>query len=74
MLSMEEASSIQLLVQAGAVGLAFFLIWVVYKMATNHTKHIEASTERFTQAMDRNTDAWVKNAETSARLLERLSK
>lgn len=71
---MDEISAVQILVQGGAVGLSLALIYVVYKMATNHTRHIEESTRNFTTAMDRNTDAWVKNAEALGRLNEKLNK
>lgn len=69
-----ELTIVQVLVQGGAVGLALGSLYVIYKMATNHTKHIEESTNRFTQAMDRNTDGWIKNAEAMASLKERLDR
>lgn len=71
---MTDVDIIQTVVQAGAVGIALVALYIIYKMATNHTKHIEASTDLFTKAMDRNTDAWVKNAEALARLIERLTR
>lgn len=60
-----SVSTVQVLVQAGAIGLALALIWVVYKLVTNHDAHL-------LDALERNTDAWVKNAEAITKLNEKL--
>lgn len=65
---------LQVLVQGGLASVSLVLIYVVYKMSTNHSHHIEESTKLFTAAMDRNTDAWTKNAETMGRLIEKLNR
>ena len=67
-------NEIQALIQGGAVGIALLSLWIIYKMSVNHTKHIEDATDRFTQAMDRNSDAWVKNAEALGKLSEQMDR
>lgn len=64
---MEGIPGIQYLVEGGAVGIAVLLIWVVYKLVTNHDSHM-------LDALNRNTDAWLKNAEALGRLSEKLDK
>jgi uncharacterized phage-like protein YoqJ len=62
-----ETASIELLVQAGAVGIALALIWVVYKLVTNHDNHL-------LDALERNTDAWVKNSAAISKLTEKIDR
>jgi len=54
---------IQYLIQGGAVGISFILIWVVYKLATNHDKHM-------LDALDRNTSAWNENTKALQKLAD----
>lgn len=54
---------LQLLIQGGLASVALVLIWVLYKIVTNHGVH-------FQEAFDRNTDAIVKNAEAMGRLTQ----
>lgn len=64
---MIETSSISVLVQGGAVGLCVLLIWVVYKLVSNHDEHLQAVVQR-------NTDAWVDNTRALQRLSDKLEK
>lgn len=34
-----DVNTIQALIQGGAIGISFVLIWVVYKLAANHINH-----------------------------------
>lgn len=71
---MTENNAIQILVQGGAVGIALASLGIIYKMATNHTKHIEDSTQRFIEAMDRNSGAWIENAKALTSLKDIINK
>lgn len=46
--------NIQTIIQGGAVGLCAFTMWILYKVVTNHGKHLE-------KTVDRNTEAWINN-------------
>ena len=54
---------IQAIIQGGAVGLSVLLIWVVYKLATNHDAHM-------LDALDRNTSAWSENTKALQKLVD----
>lgn len=60
-----ETNIIQVIVQGGSVGLCILLIWVVYKLVSNHDVHL-------LEALNRNTDAWSKNEIALTRLIDRL--
>lgn len=62
-----DLSSTETVIQGGAVGLALALSWIVYKLLTNHDNHL-------LDALNRNTDAWVRNAEALTRLTDHLNK
>lgn len=62
---MVESSTLNLLIQGGAVGISILLIFVVYKLVSNHDKHL-------LDALERNTAAWNKNAEALTALSERI--
>lgn len=64
---MQEPQLVQLLIQGGAVGISLLLIWVVYKLVTNHDAHL-------LNALERNTDSWNKNTEALTRLSDKLGK
>lgn len=49
------------IIQGGGVLIALVLAWIIYKLLTNHSIHFE-------KTIDRNTDAWVKNAEALSKL------
>lgn len=70
---------ISVLVQAGAVGISFALIWIVYKQNVNQTKTNELLVNTLMkiaddgrQTIDRNTDAWKENTSMLAKLNERI--
>jgi hypothetical protein len=52
---------IKVIIQGGAVGIAVLLIWVVYKILTNHQKHL-------VDVIDKNTTAWNHNTEALTKL------
>ena len=58
-----ETQLLQLLIQGGAVGISLVLIFVLYKIVTNHGTH-------FQDSLDRNSEAWVKNAEAMGKLTQ----
>ena len=58
-----DNSTIQLIIQGGAVGIALALVWVIFKLVTNHDKH-------FLEALNRNTDAWNKNEIALTKLID----
>ena len=62
---MPEASTIQILIQGGAVGISLLLIWVVYKLVSNHDQHM-------LESLDRNTLAWIENAKALQQLADKL--
>lgn len=62
---MDELSTVQGLIQGGAIGISLLLIWVVYKLVTNHDNHL-------LDALNRNTEAWNKNTEALTKLGERI--
>ena len=62
---MTELASVQILVQAGAVGLCFYLIYVNRKINNGRM-------DQMLQIMDRNTEAMVKNAEAMGKFSEKL--
>ena len=57
---------VQTLVQGGAVGISILLIWVVYKLVTNHDAHL-------LDALNRNTDAWIKNTAALTTLSDKIA-
>jgi hypothetical protein len=62
---METSAGIQALVQAGAVGLCFYLIYVNRKINNGRM-------DQMLQIMKDNTDALVKNAEVMGKFSEKL--
>lgn len=64
---MTEASTLQILVQGGFAGTTILLIWVVWKLVTNHDSHL-------LDALDRNTQAWLENAKALQQLVDSLRK
>lgn len=61
----ETVNSLNILVQAGAVGIALALIWLVFKLVTTLLNH-------FQDTVNHNTDAWNKNTEVLAKLSEKI--
>ena len=57
--------TVQTITQAGAVGISIALIWLIYKLITNHDSHLLDS-------LNRNTDAFVKNAEALTKLSDKI--
>ena len=60
-----ETQILQLIIQGGAVGISLVALWIIYKLSTNHSKHLS-------DALDRNSESWVKNAEALGKLTEKL--
>lgn len=60
-----NTGALAILVQAGFAGTTILLIWVVWKLVTNHDNHMLDS-------LNRNTDAWGKNTEALSRLCEKI--
>ena len=60
-----EISLISVIVQGGGIGLSAMLIWVVWRLVSNHDAHL-------LDALNRNSEAWVKNMEALTRLTEKL--
>lgn len=58
---MPETDLIATIVQGGAVGIALVCLFLIYKFVTNHGHD-------WKDAVDRNTEAWGKNAEVTAKL------
>lgn len=56
---------IQMIVQGGGIGLCVLLIWVIYKLVTNHDSHL-------LDALDRNTKAWSNNEIAITKLVDKL--
>ena len=56
-------SMLQILVQGGSVSIALVLVFVLYKIVTNHGTH-------FQDSLDRNSEAWIKNAEAMGKLTQ----
>lgn len=46
------------IIQGGGILIALVLAWIVYKLTTNHSKHLEA-------VVDRNTQAWKENSSSN---------
>ena len=65
---MPTEAMIQLLIQGGAVGIALALIGLVWQQ----NRLIRSITKDHKEAIERNSDAWVKNAEATAALKESL--
>ena len=57
--------NVESLVQGGAVGISVLLIWVVYKLVTNHDSHLQGVVEK-------NTNAWIENAKALQKLTDKL--
>jgi hypothetical protein len=79
-----EEKVITILVQGGAVSIALLAIWVIYKMQNGQSRSMLTQmdeqrkafgviTEAHRLALERNTDAWVKNTEAIATLTEKMS-
>lgn len=62
---MESSGTVQILIQSGAIGLCFYLIYVNRKINNGRT-------DQMLKIMQSNTDALVKNAENSGKLSEKL--
>ena len=60
-----ETNIISVIVQGGGIGLSAFLIWVIWRLVSNHDSHM-------LDALNRNSDAWIKNAEMMSKLSEKL--
>jgi hypothetical protein len=58
---MIDPSTVQFLVQGGSVSVALACLYIVYKLVSNHDAHL-------LEALNRNTDAWIKNTEALTRL------
>jgi hypothetical protein len=60
-----EPTIIPTIVNSGAVGIAIVLAWILYKVVTNHFTHTN-------DIISKNTDAWVKQAETMGKFCEKI--
>lgn len=62
---MIESEVLQILIQGGAVGISFVCLGIIYKMQNGQR-------QSFIETLERNSDAWNKNAKALAKLSERL--
>lgn len=71
---MQETTAVSILVQAGAVGIAFGALYIIYKMQNGQRKEqsdvIERNTQAFIAFMDSNT----KHSAAIDRLTEAVSR
>lgn len=74
-----DTTVVNVLIQAGAVGISLALIWIVYKQNQNQTKTNELLVNTLMkiaddgrETIDRNTDAWRDNTNMLAKLNERI--
>ncbi len=51
----------QNIIEGGAVLIALSLVWIVYKLITNHDNHLQ-------KVVDRNSDAWNANTQALTKL------
>jgi len=58
-----ESQLITTIVQGGAVGLSAALIWLLYRLITNHFEHTNA-------ALDRNSQAFIQVATSNQKLCD----
>ncbi|MEK9207863.1 MAG: hypothetical protein AAB922_05235 [Patescibacteria group bacterium] len=58
-----ETNFISIIINGGAVGLAAALIWLLYRLVTNHFEHTN-------QALDRNSEAFVDVAKSNQKLCD----
>ena len=70
---------VQVVVQAGAVGIAIYLAYIVNQQNKNQTSVNKTLTETLTKiaedhrrTIERNTDAWKANTEALSKLNERI--
>lgn len=61
----DPTNSVAILVQGGGIGISMVLIWVIYKLVTNHETNILS-------ALNRNSDAWAKNEIALTKLCDKL--
>jgi len=57
-----ENTVLSILIQGGAVGLCLAILFVLYKVLTNHFVHSD-------EMWARNADAWKQHSETNVRLI-----
>ena len=62
---MPQETIIQILIQGGAVGIAFYALYIIKKQANGANTRMQA-------AIDRNTDAWAQNKEVMGKFSEKL--
>lgn len=74
-----DASILQIIVQAGAVGLAILLIWLNYsqskmynKTLNNHLDHLNVTLNDISNSVNKNNDVIERNNEINTRLLDKL--
>jgi hypothetical protein len=67
---MNESSILQGIIQGGAVGLAAFSLWIIYKITNAQQATLIKIAEDHRQTIDRNTNAWLRNTEAVAKLQE----
>lgn len=58
-------NEIQIMVQAGGVGIAFYALYIIRKFANGQS-------DRMSKALEQNTDAWLKNSEMMGKFSEKL--
>lgn len=59
---------IDTLIQYGGVGLAFFTIWVLYRIITNHETHFIEMTKQNTEFTKESTKAIIENTKVLTEL------
>jgi cell fate (sporulation/competence/biofilm development) regulator YmcA (YheA/YmcA/DUF963 family) len=62
---MQETETVSILVQAGAVGIAFVALYIIYKMQNGQSK-------RANDVIERNTEAFTRHSSSIDRLSERI--
>ncbi len=62
---MESSETVQILIQSGAIGLCFYLIYVNRKINNGRM-------DQMLKIMESNTEALTKNAENSGKLSEKI--
>jgi hypothetical protein len=69
---MQESNIVAILIQGGSVGVALVSLWLVYKMNQGQQETTRTIADANRLAIERNTDAWIKNTEALTKLSERI--
>lgn len=67
-----ESNIIQIIVQAGSVGVALVALYIIYKLQTAYMEAHNKIADAHRVSLDRNTESWLKNTEALTKLNEKI--